>query len=237
MSAKYSCVRQRSQCENAAAALATASERLNVPVRLRDLRVLAKPNELHVFELFDVLGLARRFGFWSTPWHGSFEELRSVPLPALAVLRIRNAPHYVVIDEVRPNEVTMADPAAGVLVRSRNAFCALWTGDVVALAPDEEVRGTLQAELRQLRNPAAKLAYTLLCAVVVAATLLPTLLGDLSTGGLLRLASIASIDIALFTSLWLALFKRNAGRAIAPRVRSAAFHSLGSASEQSSSQV
>lgn len=93
----------------------------------------------------NVLGLletAKKFGFQAKGVKGKPDDLRRIPLPAIAHVVLENGlHHYVVIYKVDDTKITFMDPADGKLHKKDiQGFQKLWTGILVILLPSPEFK-------------------------------------------------------------------------------------------------
>jgi ABC-type bacteriocin/lantibiotic exporter with double-glycine peptidase domain/CRP-like cAMP-binding protein len=75
---------------------------------------------------------ARAIGLEVQPLKASKDRLDELPLPAIAHWKGK---HWLVVDEVTPTRVHVADPAAGPQWKSRDEFVEHWTGFTALVGP------------------------------------------------------------------------------------------------------
>jgi ABC-type bacteriocin/lantibiotic exporter with double-glycine peptidase domain len=85
---------------------------------------------------------AIRLGFRANFGKAKAARFEEIPLPAIAHLKGDAGGHYVVIYDIRPNHLTIADPGEGLRSWSRAEFDSRWTGHVLLAAPGPEFRAT-----------------------------------------------------------------------------------------------
>ena len=128
---RYVIVHQEDGSDCGAAALATIALHYRRPIRLFELRDLVGTDRGGTSLLAMMQG-AEMLGFSAKGARGSYESLSRVPLPAVAHLRDdKGAGHFVVIHRVRKDSVVVADPARGIESLSRDAFCRVWTNNLL----------------------------------------------------------------------------------------------------------
>lgn len=84
-----------------------------------------------------MLGLmqaARTFGFDAAGYRVDPADVDRLPIPAVLFLPARK--HFVVLTEVTPDSVHVADPALGHLKFTRHSLARHWKGEVLLLQPD-----------------------------------------------------------------------------------------------------
>lgn len=132
-------VKQRDITDCGAACLASVAAfyRLLLPVaRIRQMAATDQKGTT-------VLGMveaAQKLGFQAKGVKAPFDSLAKIPLPAVAHVNLRDGQlqHYVVVYRVTAQQVTVMDPADGLMHQlSPDAFKAVWTGMLVLLVPDE----------------------------------------------------------------------------------------------------
>ena len=167
---RHVCVKQGDQSDCGPAALATIALHHGLRISRERLRDVTGTDRVGT-NLLGLLKGAEQLGLRGRAVKGDWAGLATIPLPAIAHVRNRDGlGHYVVIHRVLPNAVVVADPASGVEKRSKDEFCASWTGYALLLAPAPDFkaggdvsagRRFLQLVLRQRRVMLAAFA----CAV------------------------------------------------------------------------
>jgi HlyB family type I secretion system ABC transporter len=141
---RYVCVRQTGQSDCGAAALATVALHHRRPIGLQRLRDLTGTDRIGT-NLLGLLHAAEALGFSAKAVKGSYEVLPQVPLHAIAHAKTEGGRgHFVVLYRVKPEAVTVADPARGIQKLSRDEFCRRWTGYllVLVLVPEPQASAT-----------------------------------------------------------------------------------------------
>ena len=132
-------VRQRDITDCGAACLVSVAAYYRLLVPVARIRQLAATDQKGT----TVLGMveaAQKLGFQAKGVKAPFESLSKIPHPTVAHITIPNSQlqHYVVIYRVTHQQITVMDPADGLMHQlSPEAFKAVWTGLLVLLIPDE----------------------------------------------------------------------------------------------------
>ncbi|MEJ7694325.1 cysteine peptidase family C39 domain-containing protein, partial [Daejeonella sp.] len=123
-------VKQRDGTDCGAACLASVARYYNLHLPVSRIRQKAGTDKKGT----NVLGMveaARSFGFEAKGFKGSFGNLTTIPLPAIAHTVKGSLHHYVVISRISKNHIQIMDPGDGELhKRSHDDFKAQWTGVV-----------------------------------------------------------------------------------------------------------
>jgi ATP-binding cassette subfamily B protein len=136
---RYAFVRQEDQSGCGAAALATIALHYRRPLGLQQMHDLAGTDRVGT-NLLDLLQAAEALGFSAKIVKGPFEALAGVPLPAVAHVKTEEGlGHFVVLYRVRRDSVVVADPGRGIQRLSHDAFCRLWTGDLLLVVPESNM--------------------------------------------------------------------------------------------------
>jgi HlyB family type I secretion system ABC transporter len=147
MLSQYACVRQTGPSDCGAAALATIALHYRRPIGLQQLRDLAGTDRIGT-NLKGLLQAAEVLGFSAKGVKGSYEALSRVPLPAIAHLRNRDGQgHFIVLFRLAKKTVVVADPARGVHKLSREEFSKRWTGHLLLLVPEPNMRPSAASKL------------------------------------------------------------------------------------------
>jgi ATP-binding cassette subfamily B protein len=160
-----------------AAALATIALHHGLALGLQQVRDFAYTDREGA-TLLDLLRGAESLGFSAMGVRARFEHLGQVPLPAIAHTKNdESLGHYVVVHQVRPGRVTIADPRRGLERLSREEFCKRWSGHLLVLVPGSnavppgggKTARPLHRFLRVLKPHLPLLGETVLCAVLMTA--------------------------------------------------------------------
>ncbi len=121
---KTGCVLAEGPLDCGLAALATVADHFGLPCSVEALRELVEtgPSGISLLGLRDA---ARVVGLDAKGFQASPESLGEIPLPAIAHL---HAGHFVVLHEVRPDAVLVADPSTGLRLLPRGPFGQAWSG-------------------------------------------------------------------------------------------------------------
>lgn len=148
---RYPWVRQNDETDCGAAALATLARYHRRPLSVERMRDLAGTDRVGT-SLLGLLRGAEELGFAAKAVKGSKETLPQVPLPAIAhVMTPEGRGHFVVLYRVRPDGVTVADPAQGIRQLTRTEFERDWTGFLLLAVP-----GTLPGRSERAVSPAGR---------------------------------------------------------------------------------
>ncbi len=134
---RYPALLQLSETDCGAACLAMILRyyRKHVSInRLRDLANVSREGS----SLHSISEAAEALGFHARGIHASYEHLEKVELPAIVHWE---GFHYVVLYEVRPDHVVVADPAVGLRRLTREEFTKGWTGYLLLLSPTPRLEG------------------------------------------------------------------------------------------------
>ncbi|HSQ20235.1 MAG TPA: peptidase domain-containing ABC transporter, partial [Blastocatellia bacterium] len=134
--------------------------------RLRDLTNTSREGS----SLYSIAEAAETLGFHTRGIRASFEHLEKVELPAIVHWE---GFHYIVLYEVTPNRVVVADPAIGLRKLSREEFEKAWTGYLLLLAPTPKIEEVEESKTSYGRFlPLLKPHYRLLVEIFMASLLL-----------------------------------------------------------------
>ena len=100
--------------------------------RLRDLANVSREGAT----LYSVAEAAETLGFHSRGIRASYDHLEKVETPAIAHWE---GFHYIVLYEVKPDGVVVADPAIGLRRLTREEFLRGWTGYLLLLHPTQKL--------------------------------------------------------------------------------------------------
>lgn len=131
-------VKQRDATDCGAACLASVAAHFGLLVPVARIRQFANTDQRGT----TVLGLvsaAQRLGLHAKAVKGTEESLRSIALPAIAHIVVREVlHHYIVIYKVTEEMMSVMDPATGNVSQMRKKeFLSTWTGALVLLTPSE----------------------------------------------------------------------------------------------------
>ncbi len=134
---RYPALMQLSETDCGAACLAMILRYYRKQVSINRLRDQANVNRDGA-SLHSISEAAEALGFHARGIHASYEHLEKVELPAIAHW---DGFHYVVLYEVRPDRVIVADPAVGLRRLTREEFIKGWTGYLLLLSPTPRLEG------------------------------------------------------------------------------------------------
>ena len=107
--------------------------------RLRDLANVGREGST----LYSISEGAETLGFHTRGLKASFEHLEKTDLPAIIHWE---GFHYVVLYEVHPDRVVIADPAIGLRRLKREEFEKGWTGYLLLLTPTPKLEGVEESK-------------------------------------------------------------------------------------------
>lgn len=131
-------VKQRDVTDCGAACLASVAAHYNLKWPVAKIRQCAGTDKKGT----NILGLteaAKKMGFQAKGVYANFDDLRTVPMPAIAHLIVKEVlHHYVVIYQVHGAYVELMDPAEGKMIKkAHQEFKKEWDGVLVILSPDD----------------------------------------------------------------------------------------------------
>ena len=182
------------------AALATMTAALDSPIGLSEIRRLGSGARVDRLESF--LGLAGLAGLRAVAMEGGYEDLPSVELPLVMVLRASGEERrFAVLHQVDAEEAWIADPQEGLIRLSRAEVEAVWTGDVVALEREAAAEEEALEELRRRRDPRTLALWCGASVAIFAIAALRALTGLAASEALVSFALAAALSAALWSSL------------------------------------
>jgi len=107
--------------------------------RLRDLANVSREGAT----LHSVAEAAETLGFHTRGIRASYEHLLKVELPAVAHWE---GFHYIVLYEVKPDRIVVADPAVGLRKLTREEFEKGWTGYLLLLTPTPKIESVEESK-------------------------------------------------------------------------------------------
>eukprot|EP01133_Synstelium_polycarpum_P017860 gene17860-21294_t len=131
-------VKQRDITDCGAACLASVAAHYNLKWPVAKIRQCASTDKKGT----NILGLteaAKKMGFQAKGVYANFDDLPTVPMPAIAHLIVKEVlHHYVVIYQVYGAYVELMDPAEGKMIKKdHQEFKKEWDGVLVILSPDD----------------------------------------------------------------------------------------------------
>lgn len=133
--------------------------------KLRDLANVSRDGS----SLYSIAEAAERLGFESRGLKTSYDRLTKLELPAIGHWQ---GFHFVVIYEVKPDRVTLADPAIGLRKLSREEFEKNWTGYLLVLRPTAKIEEIEESKSKSNRFLPLLKPYGRLLAEIFLASLL-----------------------------------------------------------------
>jgi ATP-binding cassette, subfamily C, bacteriocin exporter len=134
----YPCVKQPDQSSCGAAALSTIALFYKKAVNFQQIRELAGTDQIGT-NFSGLKNVGERLGFEVIGVGGTYEELHSVPLPAIAhVINKDRQGHFAVIFELTKTGVIIADPSSGIETLTKEEFCKIWSGRLLLFSPRDD---------------------------------------------------------------------------------------------------
>src|SRR5262249_11232196 len=138
--------------------------------RLRDLANVSREGST----LYSLSEAAEALGFHSRGIKASYEHLVKVELPAIVHWE---GFHYIVLYDVQPDRVVVADPAIGLRKLKREDFEKGWTGYMLLLTPTPKLEDVEESKTTFGRFLPLLKPYRPLLAEIFLASLLLQLFG------------------------------------------------------------
>lgn len=132
---RFPVIRQLDEVDCGAASLAMVSKYYGISVALPRLRELASVGREGA-SMYSLSVAAEKLGFGTRAVRTDYQNLQNIALPAIAHWK---GYHYIVVYQVEPQRVTLADPAIGLVRMSRREFEQGWTGRLLLLTPTEQL--------------------------------------------------------------------------------------------------
>lgn len=134
MNPKFSCVYAHESRDCGPAALATVARAYGVRLSLERLRYLAGVDSQGT-DIKALAFAAESVGFSASCGRAKSGAFEHIPLPAIAHIHMEGDGHFVVIHQIHPDSVVVADPSVGIQTLARSAFEKKWTGHLLLLQP------------------------------------------------------------------------------------------------------
>lgn len=80
------------------------------------------------FSLLDMKGYVRSVGLEAEGYRVTYDVVRKLDLPVIALINIKGYKHFVILRKLYPDHVSVGDPALGNRVMHRRDFEAAWNG-------------------------------------------------------------------------------------------------------------
>lgn len=137
---KFHYVLQNDISDCGPACLATISRHYGSHIPLGEIKKLSNTNKEGT-TLESLIITANSMGFETRAVKGVAESLKEIPLPAIAHITLPNGLlHYVVIFKVSNDELTIADPAEGIVKYKLIDFLKIWDGILLLILPSEKFK-------------------------------------------------------------------------------------------------
>jgi ATP-binding cassette subfamily B protein len=166
---RYPALLQLSETDCGAACLAMILRYFGRHVSINRLRDLANVSREGA-SLYSIAEAAETLGFHTRGVRAFYEHLEKVELPAIAHWE---GFHYVVLYEVKPDRVVVADPAIGLRKMTREQFEKGWTNYLLLLTPTPKLERVEESKTTYGRFlPLLKPYRALLCEIFLASLVL-----------------------------------------------------------------
>jgi ATP-binding cassette, subfamily B, bacterial HlyB/CyaB len=129
---KFAWVQQHDEMDCAAACMAIISLTYGRRIKIATWRSLIEINREGV-SMLALQEAVERVGFKAMGIGTNYEGLETLKAPFIAVMQY----HYVVVHKVKPQSITVADPASGLVEMSRAKFEEEFSQNVLAIKPTE----------------------------------------------------------------------------------------------------
>lgn len=211
MGKKYYCIKQHDITDCGAACLATIARQYGLNKPISQIRQIAGTDRKGT-NAYGMVKAAKKLGFIAKGVRATHEQCdEKLPLPAVAHVIKDDLVHYVVVHEVKRDQVTIADPAEGLVKYTKEDFFRIWTGVLILMVPDESFKKGDETTGLFSRFLSLIFPHKQLVAEIFIASILYTLLGILGAfyfkylideiliGGLLKTLHIISIGMVILT--------------------------------------
>lgn len=88
------------------------------------------------FSLLDMKNYLKKIGFHANGYKASLDKLRSVGIPAIALIKRKGYMHFVVVQGVEGDRVLLGDPALGKKIVDRKEFEQQWDNHILFIVED-----------------------------------------------------------------------------------------------------
>lgn len=102
----------------------------NGNIDLEKLRSMTKTNE-NGTSIYNIVETANKLGFKSKAYKCDINDLSSLVLPLIAYIKIDSYYHFVIIDDIDVDKITIFDPIRGKLIYSYESFNREWQGIII----------------------------------------------------------------------------------------------------------
>lgn len=136
---RFKCILQNDETDCGPACLAAIFRKYGLKVSIAKLRDIAGTDRQGT-SAYGLVKIAEYYKFQHKAINTDKETLVSgLPLPAIAHVVIDGSwLHYVVITKVTNKNITISDPAKGIVKYKTEDFLKIWTGFLLLIAPKEE---------------------------------------------------------------------------------------------------
>lgn len=164
------CILQQTAADCGAACLATIALHFGNPISIGTARLCTGADQAGTSALGLVQG-AHSLGMVAKALRADPEVVEDIPLPAIAHVIREGFCHYVVLHQITPSHVVLADPAEGICRIKRQHFLGLWTGVLIVFEPPTHIKTKAKQtgacrRLAQLMRPFGRYLVEILIATV-----------------------------------------------------------------------
>ena len=110
----------------------------NGNIDIEKLRTLTKTNE-NGTSIFNIVETANKLGFKSKAYKCEINDLASQVLPIIAYIKLNSYYHFVIIDDIDVDKITIFDPIRGKLIYSFESFNKEWQKIIIAFEKKGEI--------------------------------------------------------------------------------------------------
>jgi len=134
---RYQCIKQYDFKDCDPACLATISKQHGLKTPISKIREVAGTDKQGT-NAYGLIQAAEKLGFTSKGVKTAKKEaiFEEFPLPAIAHVVVDGMLlHYLVVHKITKKEITVADPAKGIVKYTPEEFFQIWTGVLILLVP------------------------------------------------------------------------------------------------------
>lgn len=103
--------------------------------RLREMTNTTKDGT----SIYNIVKTANSIGFISKSYRCNIEDLHTITLPAMLLIRIDNYNHFVILKDIDNEKVRIFDPIRGELVYNYSKFLEEWQKIVITFDKDKQL--------------------------------------------------------------------------------------------------
>jgi len=144
---RFPTVRQHSQMDCGAAAVATVCRYYGKRVNLNKMRELTRVGQQGA-SMYHIMTALNELGFEIDPMLSTYDDLKKESLPAIVNWK---GYHWIVVNKMTADKVWVSDPGQGCKIYSKEDFIAGWTRYALYIYPTERIE-TIEEEIPSLRQ-------------------------------------------------------------------------------------